>query len=435
MSDQPGDTGPRQPWWADRAAGARAPDHRPPAARGAGARRPFGTTWWGRAWIIALESRAGLDHNRLPRGRGYARRGTVSDLTIRTGVVSAEVQGTRARPYRVELHVRPFTTAEWDRVLEAISSQLGHVAALVDGELPPEVVADVERAGLSLLPETGDILPSCSCPDVANPCKHAAAVCYLVADELDRDPFALLALRGRSRDAVLLALRELRSGPGGGAGSGLGSRSDGEPAPDPLAADVYGAWRALAAVPALPPTPLPPARPGRPTPLAAEPGPGSVVAAGLSALARDAAARAWAVLVHDADPGTDRPYDEDLARRAAAVTDPAVLPRMARAAGISSVALTGLAQAWRHAGADGLRVLTVRWAAPSLAMTDAVMALRTLGGPPDGVKVSGNRATFGRVQLRLGEDDERWYLCTKSFNRWDLVAPPADDPVVLLAQL
>lgn len=158
-----------------------------------------------------------MDSKRLTCRRGYARCGTVSELKITTGVVRADVQGTRIKPCRVELHLQPFTPAQWDRVLMIVSSQLGHVAALLGGKLPPEVVADVAEAGLLLLPGTGDIRPSCSCPDFTIPCKHAEAVCYLVATELDRDPFGLLAVRGRGRDAVLAALREMRAATVGGA--------------------------------------------------------------------------------------------------------------------------------------------------------------------------------------------------------------------------
>ena len=42
----------------------------------------FGRTWWGRAWVQALEQRARLDPNRLPRGRGYARDGAVGELLL-----------------------------------------------------------------------------------------------------------------------------------------------------------------------------------------------------------------------------------------------------------------------------------------------------------------------------------------------------------------
>ncbi len=125
------------------------------AARG-GSR--FGATWWGQAWIEALETRARLDPNRLPRGRSYARSGAVGDLAIDPGEVSAPVRGTRATPYIVRLRVRPFSDREWDRVLGAVASRAAHAAALLDGELDPGVVEDVEKEGVSLLPAAGELV-------------------------------------------------------------------------------------------------------------------------------------------------------------------------------------------------------------------------------------------------------------------------------------
>ena len=107
--------------------------------------------------------------------------------------------------------MRRFTDDEWDRVLAAISARLGHAAALLDGELPPEVADDAAAAGLDLLPGGGEIGPRCSCPDDADPCKHSAAACYLVSRRAGRRPVrALLLLRGRTRDQVLAGVRARR---------------------------------------------------------------------------------------------------------------------------------------------------------------------------------------------------------------------------------
>src|SRR5207237_9701640 len=122
------------------------------------------------------------------------------------------------------------------------------------------------------LPGPGEVGPRCSCPDWADPCKHAAAVVYLVADVLDADPFALLLLRGRSRDEVLAALRRRRTGP-----SSPGVASDVAEArpvdPGVTARDAYvGGGRSVVSLPAVP---LPPHRPGDPVPLAVDPPAGS----------------------------------------------------------------------------------------------------------------------------------------------------------------
>ncbi|MEJ7585244.1 MAG: SWIM zinc finger family protein, partial [Acidimicrobiales bacterium] len=159
----------------------------------------FGATWWGKAWIKALEGRARLDPNRLPRGRTYARQSRVGELSVKPGEVTAGVSGSRPTPYIVRLGVRTLSETEWDALLDVIASRAGHAAALLDGELDPGVADDAAAAGADLLPGPGDLTTRCSCPDWAEPCKHAAAVCYLVADVLDADPFALLLLRGRRR--------------------------------------------------------------------------------------------------------------------------------------------------------------------------------------------------------------------------------------------
>ena len=113
------------PWAAQGAS------HRRPAAKGTGSRRGFGATWWGRAWVDALEGRARLDPNRLPRGRSYARSGAVGELVVTAGEVAASVQGSRRRPYDVRVRIRQYDAAEWDRLLDAIAGRVGHAAALL----------------------------------------------------------------------------------------------------------------------------------------------------------------------------------------------------------------------------------------------------------------------------------------------------------------
>ena len=117
-------------------------------------RRTFGATWWGKAWIDALEQRARLDPNRLPRGRTYARQDRAGRLTVSPGTIEAGVQGSRPSPYRVTIRVRTFTATEWDKVFDAIAGRVAHAAALLDGELLPEVLDEVRATGVDLLPES-----------------------------------------------------------------------------------------------------------------------------------------------------------------------------------------------------------------------------------------------------------------------------------------
>lgn len=409
------------PWWADRDR----ENHRPPAARGRGSRRSFGRTWWGQAWIQALEERAELDWNRLPRGRGYARRGTVRDLRLTPGLVSAAVQGTRAEPYAVTVRVRQFSTAEWDRVLDVIAAQVGRTAALLDGELPPEIVDDAVAAGLDFLPGAGQVQPRCSCPDYADPCKHSAAVCYLVAEALDADPFGLLLLRGRSRDEVLAALRARRTTTVGAATAAdpVGPADD----EGVLARDAYQAY-AESAEPELPPVPVPPGHPGRPSPLdVAPPRESGVSAEALGRLAADAALRAWQLATDVGDGDLDLPYDVDLARRAAGLLGTPELTELARRVDLPARELTGWAIAWRDAGTGGLAALREQWNPDPAVMQDAAAAVGTAGFHDQKVQIWRNRLTCGRIQLRYGTD-ELWYPFVKSFGGWDLAGPGAADP-------
>ena len=112
----------------------------------------FGRTWWGQAWLEALEQRARLDPDRLPRGRDYARSGAVGELTLAPGEARARVQGRKTDPYEVRIRVRRFTDDEWDRFLAAISARLGHAAALLDGELPPEIARTRPPPGSTCFP-------------------------------------------------------------------------------------------------------------------------------------------------------------------------------------------------------------------------------------------------------------------------------------------
>jgi uncharacterized Zn finger protein len=174
----------------------------------------FGLTWWGQRWIAALESLGAVYANRLPRGRTYARRGAVDDLDVRAGEVTARVHGSRARPYRVRLALPVFDEATWQAVTAALAGRVRHAAELLAGRMPEDVDEVLAEVGVSLFPTARELRTSCSCPDVANPCKHVAAVHYVLAQAFDHDPFLLPALRGRGRDALLAGLRAHRAGGG-----------------------------------------------------------------------------------------------------------------------------------------------------------------------------------------------------------------------------
>ena len=392
----------------------------------------FGRTWWGRAWLEALEQRARLDPDRLPRGRDYARSGTVGELTLAPGEARARVQGRKTEPYEVRIRVRRFTDDEWDRVLAAISARLGHAAALLDGELPPEIARDAAAAGLDLLPGGGELGPRCSCPDDADPCKHSAAACYLITDALDADPFALFLLRGRTRDQVLAGIRARRRGavarpassPGAGRQQGRrrdapvracgrrrgrgrqdGVRRAGIRVADPLRAatapsarDARRASRGSAAVA------LWPARgPGGTGRGRGQPGLGD---GGGPVGRRRAEPRPGRRPGPQGGPGPGHAW------RSAT---------LAARSGVGERDLARQALAWRQGGLTGLDSLRAEWdpAAddPDAArlLTAARSALRAKTGARRPT-VQGNRVTAGRLQLRLGRD-LRWYPYARSDER------------------
>jgi uncharacterized Zn finger protein len=208
-------------------------------------RGAIGEQWWSRRFISVLES-YGMS-GRLARGRSYARAGQVLDFELAQGKVTARVQGSRVRPYQVRIGVLPLTTAQWRRVQERLASQALFRAKLLAGEMPHEIEEVFDDCGTPLFPVTaGDLDMRCSCPDWGVPCKHLAAVCYVLAEEFDRDPFGLLAWRGKGRDELLAALRQIRAAAPG----------PGRP-PDPAHRDLAGpatgiAWRASLDVPSRP---------------------------------------------------------------------------------------------------------------------------------------------------------------------------------------
>ena len=427
------------------------------------ATRTFGHSWWGASWVDALEHRAGLEANRLPRGRTYARQGRVVRLDVEAGKITALVRGGRALPYRVTVSLPTYSDTEWARVAQAIAARAQHAAALLDGELDPGVATETEAAGVRLFPSAGELSFRCSCPDWADPCKHALAVCYQVADALDEDPFVLFALRGGARDDLLELVRLARV-------TGVGRAPDGPASPDgPVGSDATGSapgerlpgtgpggsGRLVAATfgggavvdPgtiareawARTPSPIPPRRelppaPGAPAPWPTDPPPDApFTAAGLQDLANDAAQRAWAQLADGAPSHLALDEAADLARLAADRLDrlERVLD-LSRRAGVPGPQLTHQALAWRHAGADGVEAIDeALWRPPDSVVAQGLEAFDEAGIDPEEVQVRSNRLTHGEVQLRVTSDG-RWWRYERRGRTWELVEPPAPHPDDLL---
>jgi uncharacterized Zn finger protein len=404
------------------------PSHAPASTSASPADGRFAATWWGNAWVTALEEGA-LDAKRLARGRSYAEQGNVDAITVTPGLVLAYVQGSRPRPYRVQVRLRTLGDADWTRFLEAAAERTGHIAALLDKELP-QSLAD---CGVPLLPGPRDLDPHCSCPDRGHPCKHAAALCYQTARLLDADPFVLLLLRGRGERELLDALSRMSA-----ARAARAAREQ-EPAPLPgvRATDVL-APRQLPPLP--PPLPVPP-HPEQPPVYPAAPGGPDPFA--LDQLATDAAARAHALLGTGRDPVGELTLWQDAVRLAAArpgsgltAGSRALYASLASAADRTPAELARAVAAWRQGGLEGLAVLEEPWDPPAGRFDRARPLLLAADLPA--FRPWRNHLTHprGHVQLRLGRDG-LWYAYESEpgHDDWWPRGTPDLDPVGALTGL
>jgi uncharacterized Zn finger protein len=171
-------------------------------------RGAIGERWWSKRWVALLES---FDIGaRLGRGRTYARKGQVISIDIQKEHVKAEVQGVQSEPYKIEIKLKLISDDDWEKVIDLMASKAIFAAKLLSGEMPTEIEAAFAEADVSLFPSKKDLNTNCSCPDWSNPCKHIAAVYYLLAERFDEDPFLIFKLRGRTKEEVIGALRKRR---------------------------------------------------------------------------------------------------------------------------------------------------------------------------------------------------------------------------------
>jgi uncharacterized Zn finger protein len=186
----------------------------------------IGETWWSKRWVGVLESFS--LGTRLTRGRSYARQGQVISIDVEPGIVKAQVQGSRPKPYSVKIKLMPLSNQDWDRVTDAMASQAIFAAKLLAGEMPTNIEEAFNAAHVSLFPTAvTDLDTDCSCPDWANPCKHIAAVYYLLAERFDEDPFLIFKLRGRTKEQIIEILREKRAETLAAESSSLSAGGDG----------------------------------------------------------------------------------------------------------------------------------------------------------------------------------------------------------------
>jgi uncharacterized Zn finger protein len=169
----------------------------------------FSRTWWGKRFIEALEGFT--DSARLGRGRSYARNGKILDYTIFENQIIATVKGSvnpyfgvyKEPRYHTSIEITPISEKNWKKIIQSLSSKASFVAKLLMNEVPDNIDDAFADLGLPLIPQNQkDFHTNCSCPDWENPCKHIAGVYYLVASQLDENPFLLFELRGLSKEAL-----------------------------------------------------------------------------------------------------------------------------------------------------------------------------------------------------------------------------------------
>lgn len=392
-----------------------------------------GRSWWAQAWVQAMEDTS-LDNGQLRKGRRYANSGQVGTITISPGRIAATVYAPEDT-YEAVVRVDELSDDEWRRFREQFAARAGHVAALLDGEMPHDLVDAASDAGVALLPGIGDLDPSCTCDAWELPCQHAAALCYQVAWLLDADPFVLLLLRGRSRETLLDELQTSTTasangtaggaavGPAGGAAGGAmdgavdGSMDGVADRPGVSVADV------LAAVPAA--LPEPPELPAKITVdqlvVAGIEPPDGFGPSTLQLLVLDAARRARSVLnalLHNTA------VPETLDERQDTVRLAADFPQLAG----ETIALS--IQAWRYGGAPGLDVLEHTWM-PDPAQLNRARTELLAADDDQTVSASANRLTLGDdTQLRLDRHG-RWHPYRLVDGTWTPAGPPSKDPLVL----
>ena len=155
--------------------------------------RTIASTFWGKAWCTNLESYSDFA-NRLPRGRTYVRNGSVVDLKIAKGRITALVSGSEL--YTVQIDIATLPQKAWQAVKTLCAGKIGSLVELLQGKLSNAVMEAVTDRAAGLFPKPKEIQMRCSCPDYAGMCKHLAAVMYGIGNRLDSSPALLFELRG-----------------------------------------------------------------------------------------------------------------------------------------------------------------------------------------------------------------------------------------------
>lgn len=394
----------------------------------------FAHSWWGRAWLKALEDTA-LDGQQVKAGRRHARAGAVGAVSVRPGRVTALVRDRDGTPYRSDVVIQQLSAADWDRFLDLVADRAGHIAALLDRDMPPHLVEDAAAAGVDLLPGIGDLEPECGC-EAWDHCPHTTALCYQVARLLDQDPFILLLMRGRGERQLLDELQERST-----------ARTTAHTPEPPAGMPAREAFAAHTAVPPLPGPPPPVEIPGRPPVLTGDtPAAPGIDVEALEFLIADAAARARRLLAEALAPGhgtTPVPEGltlrQDAVRLAAAAPPESVTDRLATGCGYTPAELAGAVRAWGYGGPAALTVLEEDWTPEPDALARARDALAGAWEDDENaprLRVTRNRWTVvgADAQLRYGRDGG-WWPYRKEGGRWQPAGCRDRDPAAALATL
>ncbi|MFI8228322.1 SWF or SNF family helicase [Streptomyces sp. NPDC085900] len=404
--------------------------------------RAFAHTWWGRAWLKALED-AALDSAQLKAGRRLARAGAVGAVSVRPGRITAVVQDRDRSARRADVLLPELDGEQWNRLLDMTVERAGHVAALLDRDMPPHLVEDAAAAGVELLPAMGDLEAQCDC-GAWDHCGHTAALCYQVARLLDQDPLVLLLMRGRGERALLADLQARSASPAAGASSDAGMEAVDTSADAGVdAAEAYAVGGILPSLPALPDLP---AEPGTPPALDTETPPAAGVDPdALRYLAARTAAEAHRLLAEALHAGPDQAGSaeeltiaEDAVRLALGGPLEAVADRLAEGSGRDREGLARAARAWELGGAAALAVLEEEWTVSGETLTRARAALEGAWEDEErpSLRSAGNRWTVvgAPVQLRLGRDG-RWWPYREERGCWVPAGGASRDPATALASL
>jgi uncharacterized Zn finger protein len=170
----------------------------------------IGNTWQSMKWVELIEFHG--DYGRMARGRTYARKGQIIELIIEQGKIISKVQGSFYNPYKIEIDIPIFSKEIWDKAIKEMSKKAIFMAKMLVCEVPEEISAIFDELGVSLIPKSmNEIYAECTCLDYGDPCKHIAAIYYLLAELMDSNQFLFLFLRGCDDEELIKKLRIQRN--------------------------------------------------------------------------------------------------------------------------------------------------------------------------------------------------------------------------------